>query len=343
MLDPPPSGPEDLGSVAVDRSPVVVLDDVKTAGTTDLSPSGRAHLAAVADRAVLVGVLRGEAPAPGLLDLLDVTLAPSGSPAALMPGVVASDDLERDVGVLLATGQRSPQATWALARLLRLTTVLPAEAGVVAESATYSTLLAGDEFRQWLGARQRGERAPDHDEPRLRVERVADLLEITLTRARRRNAYDARMRDALLEALEVAGLEPGLKVSVRGEGRDFCAGGDLDEFGTASDPALAHRLRVSAHPGLAIERLRARVTAHLHGNCVGSGIEIAAFAGTVLAARDTMLTLPELGMGLVPGAGGTVSLTRRIGRHRVLWWAMSGARIGADTALDWGLLDRVGD
>jgi enoyl-CoA hydratase/carnithine racemase len=84
-----------------------------------------------------------------------------------------------------------------------------------------------------------------------------------------------------------------------------------------------------------------RVTANIHGACMGSGIEIAAFAHRVVAHPDTRLALPEVGMGLVPGAGGTVSLPRRVGRHRTALLALSGATIDAPTALRWGLVDAV--
>jgi enoyl-CoA hydratase/carnithine racemase len=83
------------------------------------------------------------------------------------------------------------------------------------------------------------------------------------------------------------------------------------------------------------------VTARLHGACYGSGIELPAFADRVVAASDTRIALPELGLGLIPGAGGTVSLPRRIGRHRTAWLALSGAAIDATTALGWGLVDEV--
>jgi enoyl-CoA hydratase/carnithine racemase len=86
-----------------------------------------------------------------------------------------------------------------------------------------------------------------------------------------------------------------------------------------------------------------RVVVHLHGDVAGSGIELAAFAGRVVAARSTRISLPEVGLGLIPGAGGTVSLPRRIGRHRTLRLALGEASIDADTALAWGLVDEVTD
>ncbi|RIL07464.1 MAG: enoyl-CoA hydratase, partial [Proteobacteria bacterium] len=86
-----------------------------------------------------------------------------------------------------------------------------------------------------------------------------------------------------------------------------------------------------------------RLEAHLHGACIGAGVELAAFAGRVVARADAWFALPELSMGLVPGAGGTVSLPRRIGRQRTAWLALSGARLDARTALGWGLVDELVD
>ncbi len=79
----------------------------------------------------------------------------------------------------------------------------------------------------------------------------------------------------------------------------------------------------------------------LHGACLGAGIELPAFAGRVVAADDARLGLPELDLGLVPGAGGTVSLPARIGRHRTLRLLLMGGTISAPVALEWGLVDEV--
>ena len=74
---------------------------------------------------------------------------------------------------------------------------------------------------------------------------------------------------------------------------------------------------------------------------MGAGIEMAAFAGRVVADEAAAISLPEIGIGLIPGAGGTVSLPRRIGRHRTALLALSGERISASTAVDWGLVDEI--
>jgi len=83
------------------------------------------------------------------------------------------------------------------------------------------------------------------------------------------------------------------------------------------------------------------VWAFVHGACVGAGVELPAFAARVLARANVLFQLPEVSMGLVPGAGGTASIARRIGRQRTAWMALSGARIDAETAIDWGLVDEI--
>ena len=88
-------------------------------------------------------------------------------------------------------------------------------------------------------------------------------------------------------------------------------------------------------------RLADRVRAEVHGACLGAGIELPAFAGRVIATEDAFFQLPEVGLGLVPGAGGSVSLPRRIGRQKTACLGLSGSRIDAQTALAWGLVDEV--
>jgi len=176
----------------------------------------------------------------------------------------------------------------------------------------------------------------------VRLERDGDELVITLQDPDRRNAYSAAMRDALVDALAVAAADPALRVRLRGDGPSFSAGGDLDEFGTVSDPATAHEIRMRRSAGRALAELRERVTAEVHGTCVGAGVELPAFAGRVVAHPDTTFRLPEVAMGLIPGAGGTASLPPRIGRRRTALLALRGTPIDAPTALAWGLVDHVG-
>jgi enoyl-CoA hydratase/carnithine racemase len=235
----------------------------------------------------------------------------------------------------------NPVAGTALALQLRISAGLSVPAGLIAESATYSALQAGAEFRRWRASRPA--REPEPDTGRVIVENSAGALRITLARPARRNAVDWRMRDALAEALAAAVGAPDIRVLLRGDGPDFCAGGDLDEFGSRPDPALAHLIRLTRSPAMLLHTLADRTTAFLHGACLGAGIELPAFAASVRATADSRIGLPEIGLGLIPGAGGTVSLARRIGRWRTAFLALTGATISAEQALRWGLIDAIDD
>jgi enoyl-CoA hydratase/carnithine racemase len=90
-----------------------------------------------------------------------------------------------------------------------------------------------------------------------------------------------------------------------------------------------------------MHQLRERVTVRVHGSCLGAGVELPAFARRVVALPGTTFRLPEVGMGLIPGAGGTVSLPRRIGAGRTLLLALSGVTLPAHDALRWGLIDDI--
>lgn len=267
---------------------------------------------------------------------------PDDHPALDVLDALAADVEELDA--IAATYEHTPLAATALALHLRASTRRTVADGLVAESALYSALQAGPEHRAWRSATPVAHRpgeAVGPDRPRVRVERQGGELRIALARPERRNALDAAMRDELLAAFAIAEADPALRVVVTGDGPSFCSGGDLDEFGTAPDPATAHLIRLRRSIGAAIHRVAARTTVHVHGANAGSGVELAAFAGRVVADPGATLVLPELALGLVPGAGGTVSLPRRIGRHRTAWLALTGGPIDAPTAQRWGLVDEI--
>lgn len=250
-----------------------------------------------------------------------------------LTAVASPDDLE----AIAATVAAAPLASVTLAGLLELTADASVEAGLVAESLAYSMLLASPEFAAWRDRTLVGA-VPADDEPVL-LDRVGDLVTITLNRPARHNAFGRAVRDGLLAGLEVAAADPTVKVKLVGNGRSFCSGGDLDEFGTATDVATAHLVRLRQSAAYAVHELRDRVHVVVHGACIGAGVEVPSFAGRVGARDDAYFRLPELGMGLVPGAGGTVGITRRIGRWRTALLALTNRPIDVATALDWGLVD----
>lgn len=243
---------------------------------------------------------------------------------------------------LVMCALRRPQATIVLVQLLRAIAPLPMALALPIESMAYGVLQGGSEFAQWLAGRTAG---PAPAAPgRVHVGREGATLTLTLDRPWAQNAIDVGMRDMLHEALTVALLDRSIaRVALRSEGRAFSVGADLDEFGTTRDPALGHWIRSRTLPALLLAQCGERLDVHIQGGCVGSGIEIAAFARTITASPQAWFQLPEVGMGLLPGAGGCVSVPRRIGRGRAFMLMLSGRRINAQTALRWGLVDRVED
>ncbi len=253
--------------------------------------------------------------------------------------VLVETDAEQEL--VTSAVERHPLASLSLVQLLRHSNALSIHDGLNAESWVYATLQGGAEFARWLAgyvakATDEESGAPIH------TERQENRLRVVLDRPQKRNAFSAAMRDAFCEILVVAQQDPGIEeVELRGAGPSFCSGGDLDEFGTTPDPATAHAIRSTRNPGRLLAPIANRVHARIHGACVGAGIELPAFCGRVTAREGAFFQLPEVGMGLVPGAGGTVSLPRRIGRQRTAWMALTGEQIPVERALAWGLIDDV--
>ena len=178
----------------------------------------------------------------------------------------------------------------------------------------------------------------------IHLERANGRLIVTLNAPEADNAIDRAMRDALAEAFWLAALDPEIDlVTLRANGRTFSLGAELSEFGTTTDPVEAHAIRLETLPAHALARCAARLEVHVQGACIGAGLEMAGWARRITATRDAWFQLPELGMGLLPGAGGCVSLSRRIGRQRTALLVLSGRRLAARTALDWGLVDAIVD
>jgi hypothetical protein len=277
---------------------------------------------------VVVTAPDGTVPDEGVVERLTslpcIVVATGRDPGDRHPLADATE--EEDVASLddiLRVVERNPVAATSLALCLRQG---PSSLGraLVAESATYSLLQAGPEFARWRATRPVRQGGPPPG-PAVRMERRNEQLELVLNRPHVRNALNRAMRDGLLEGLALAASDPSITaVVLRGEGPSFCSGGDLDEFGSFTDPASAHLVRLASSIGRSIDALGPRVEAHVHGPCAGSGVELPAFAARVVA-------------------GGTASITRRVGRHRMALLALSGARIDAATALAWGLVDAISD
>jgi len=268
-----------------------------------------------------------------------IAITDDPTPPPLADVVVSSREQARAIEQAVSN---NPIASAVLVHLLRYNEGISIPQRLVAESLAYSTLQHGSEFQRWIRSHEQRKPSTTSDEPAVTVERIKDELFLTLNRPEKRNAYSAEMRDALCDGLSLLSLDSGIRKAIlRGTGSCFSAGGDLSEFGEATDAGLAHVSRIARSAGSLMASVHDRVEVHLHGACIGAGIELPAFAHHVLARPDAFFQLPEISMGLVPGAGGTASIPPRIGRHRMAAWALTGARVDAETAMAWGLVDEI--
>lgn len=263
-------------------------------------------------------------PTHPLGEQLDAVIEPPITAAALVEQVVAQ-----------------PAAASVVAELLRALPGMSVEQGLFAESLAYGVLQGGEGHARWIARREPTAFAePGH----LLVHRDGVVLTLTLDRLASENAIDRVLRDALYEAFSTAAIDPTIAtVRLRARGRSFSLGADLAEFGTTRDPPTAHAIRRLTLPARMIVRCADRLEVYVDGACVGSGLEMAAFAHRITASERAWFQLPELAMGILPGAGGCVSLTRRIGRQRTALMILSGRRISARAALGWGLVDALVD
>ena len=249
---------------------------------------------------------------------------------------------EQELEPVIAGIRAQPIAASTLCHLLRHSQNLTIEQALTAESMAYGLLQSSVGFRNWLATRPQWTQSAV-DAIAVKTSRNRDDLLISLNRPQKHNAYNEQMRDELSAALQLAIEDQSIrKVVLRGAGASFSAGGDLTEFGSVDDAGVAHIARTTRSPGLLLSRISDRVTVEVQGACVGAGIELPAFCAHIHAQEDAYFKLPEVALGLVPGAGGTVSITRRIGRQATAKLALSGITIDAQHALAIGLIDKVG-
>ncbi|WP_341314931.1 3-hydroxyacyl-CoA dehydrogenase NAD-binding domain-containing protein [Paraburkholderia sp. IMGN_8] len=151
------------------------------------------------------------------------------------------------------------------------------------------------------------------------------------------NALSADVRRGLLAAIEAADADKAVEaVLIVGAGRNFIAGADIREFGKPpvppSLPDVCNRIEACSKP----------VVAAIHGAALGGGLEVALAAHYRLAVEGAKLGLPEVQLGLLPGAGGTQRTPRLVGAQAALELILSGRHVGAKEAHALGLVDRLG-
>ena len=150
------------------------------------------------------------------------------------------------------------------------------------------------------------------------------------------NALSAPVRDGLSEGMKAALADPGAKaIVIICEGRTFIAGADITEFGGAQKGASLFDVQD------AIEGSPKPVIAAIHGTALGGGLEVALACHYRVAVPSARCGLPEVNLGLLPGAGGTQRLPRIVGPQKAMEMMTSGAHVPAKACLDMGLVDAL--
>ncbi len=166
---------------------------------------------------------------------------------------------------------------------------------------------------------------------------------VTLNRHQALNAYNMQMRDELYQVLEAVRDDPDVRVVIfKGAGeRAFCAGADLTEFLTAPSPTIARQVRWERDVWGLFLSIPKPIIAALHGYVLGDGIEIAMCCDIRVASEDAQFGAPEVGLGIIPAAGGSQTLPRVIGRAHALDMLLTGRWVKAEEALRLKLVNRV--
>ncbi|MBM2826937.1 MAG: Crotonyl-CoA hydratase [Dehalococcoidia bacterium] len=166
---------------------------------------------------------------------------------------------------------------------------------------------------------------------------------VTLNRPQAINALNVQMRDDLYQVVSAIREDPDVLVVIfKGAGeRAFCAGADLTEFGSAPSPTIARRVRWERDLWGDMVRLYKPMIAAIHGFCLGSGLELSMICDIRVASDDARFGLPEVGLGIIPAAGGSQTLPRVVAKGHALELAITGDIIDAQEALRIGLVNHI--
>ena len=180
-------------------------------------------------------------------------------------------------------------------------------------------------------------------EPAVKVERRGAVGWIVLNRPDQINAINDDIRRGVPAALAELDGDPSVRVIVicgAGE-RGFCAGADIKERRAAESSVQVRRRMQKSRWIEALDRTEKPVIAAIHGYCMGGGMELALACDLRFSSPDAVFALPETGLGLIPGGGGTQRLGSVVGPGRALDLLLTGDRMNAHRAFDIGLVTRV--
>ena len=180
-------------------------------------------------------------------------------------------------------------------------------------------------------------------DPRVKLSFDGFVATITLARAEKLNALDMPMILALQQAACDIDANPEIRCAIlAGEGKAFCAGGDIAAWGDLPPLEMWRNWNRAGHRAFDdLARLRVPLVAVLSGHAFGGGLELAATADFLIAERHVQLGLPETALGMVPGWSGSQRLVRRFGSRVVKRMALAGEMLGAEQALAAGIVDEM--
>jgi enoyl-CoA hydratase len=173
------------------------------------------------------------------------------------------------------------------------------------------------------------------------VERPSDdIVVLRINRPQVRNALNLEVRAGLAEKITQYGAEKAVRcLIVTGSDAAFAAGADIGEMAEA-DPVEVMSRNVQKY-WRAIMDCPKPLIAAVEGYALGGGLELALCADIIIAGEGAKLGLPEVKVGILPGAGGTQKLARLVGRHRAMLLIMTGRVFGAAEALGMGVVSDV--
>lgn len=166
---------------------------------------------------------------------------------------------------------------------------------------------------------------------------------LAFNRPTKRNALSQQLITVFLEQLQEASRDSGVRVIVvTGSKSFFCAGADISEI-SALDAEAARGRRYLEDLCTGMRSVRKPVIAAVEGMALGGGFEVALMCDLIFAARDSRFGLPEVTIGLIPGAGGTQRLTNAVGKFKAMQMILLGRPISADEARSAGLIADIYD
>jgi enoyl-CoA hydratase len=174
-------------------------------------------------------------------------------------------------------------------------------------------------------------------------EKRGDVAHVTLNRPEVLNIHNVQMRDDMFEVLSAIKSDTEIRVAVfSGAGeKAFCAGADLSEFLTSPPPLAAREVRLDRDLWGLFLSIPQPLIAAVHGYVLGSGLEMALCCDLRIAADNAQFGLPEIGLGMIPAAGGTQTLPRMAGLGQALDMLLTNRWIDANEAFETGLINKV--